>query len=92
MISSNSRYAGHSIEIVTDADGDARRVIVPMAPQQIRARVIKYRWAEDDRVDSVAADYYQDPTQWWRIADVNPQILDWTSVAPGTIVRIPDAD
>ncbi len=92
MISSNSRYSGNPIEIVTDDDGNARRVIVLVTPQQIRARVIKYRWNEDDRVDSVAADYYQDPTQWWRIAEVNPEILDWTDIAPGTLIRIPNAD
>ncbi|MFI2616684.1 hypothetical protein [Streptomyces sp. NPDC018584] len=92
MISSASRYAGNPIEIVRDVDGKSRRVIVPVAPQQIRARVIKYRWNEDDRVDSVAADYYQDPTQWWRIAEVNPEILDWTDITPGTLIRIPNAD
>lgn len=92
MISSNSRYAGNPIEIVTDADGNSRRIIAPVAQQPIRARVVKYRWTQDDRVDSVAADYYQDPTQWWRIAEVNPEILDWTTIAPGTLIRIPNAD
>ncbi|MFJ2113937.1 hypothetical protein ACIOEX_18965 [Streptomyces sp. NPDC087850] len=92
MISSNSRYAANPVEIITGADGSPRRVIVPLAPEPIRARVIKYRWNDDDRVDSVAAEYYQDPTQWWRIAEVNPEILDWTSIAPGTVVRIPNAD
>lgn len=92
MISSNSRYAGHSVEIVTAPDGTSRRVIAPKNPQPIRARVIRYRWSDDDRVDTVAADHYQDPTQWWRIAEVNPEILDWTAVPPSTVVRIPDAD
>ncbi|GHB52487.1 hypothetical protein GCM10010331_45130 [Streptomyces xanthochromogenes] len=92
MIGSTSRYAANTIEVVTDENGESRRVIVPAAPEEIRARVVRYRWSDQDRVDSVAYEYYQDPAQWWRFADVNPEILDWTDVKPGTIVRIPYAD
>ncbi|MEW1675565.1 tail protein X [Streptomyces sp. VTCC 41912] len=48
-----------------------------------------YTWAEGDRADLLAHRHYGEASQWWRIADVNPQILDWTSVPASTRIRIP---
>ncbi|WP_159048631.1 hypothetical protein [Streptomyces sp. NRRL F-4489] len=92
MINSGSRYADHPVEIVTDAAGATRQVLGPAPPKTLRVRAISYRWQDGDRVDTVATEFYRDPTQWWRIAEVNPEILDWTEIAPGTAIRIPHAD
>jgi nucleoid-associated protein YgaU len=44
-----------------------------------------------DRMDNLAAQFYNDPTQWWRIADANPEIFFPGQMAPGSIIRIPQA-
>ncbi|WP_274919314.1 tail protein X [Streptomyces sp. WZ-12] len=56
----------------------------------MRTRARRYRWKEGDRVDLLAHRHYGDATQWWRIANVNPHILDWTEPESGTVIRIPN--
>jgi hypothetical protein len=44
-----------------------------------------------DRIDLLAVQYFGDARMWWHIADANPEILDWTVLTPGQIIRIPNA-
>jgi nucleoid-associated protein YgaU len=44
-----------------------------------------------DTVDGLAATYYNDPTLWWRIADANPEIMLWDTLAVGSLIRIPNS-
>jgi hypothetical protein len=89
VITANSRYSSSVTTIVTGSDGKSRNVILPKSPGVLAATVQIYTWAEGDRADLVAYRNYGDASQWWRIADVNPQILDWTDIAVGTRIRIP---
>lgn len=50
----------------------------------------EYVWKEGDRLDRLAEEFYKKPTLWWIIPEHNPQIEDTASIAPGTILRIPD--
>ncbi|MGD6750334.1 hypothetical protein [Streptomyces sp. BH105] len=89
MISANSRYAARTIQLVAGDDGKARNVILPGSPAVLTAIVRLYTWSEGDRPDLLAYRNFGDVSQWWRIADVNPQIMDWTDIAVGTTIRIP---
>jgi prophage DNA circulation protein len=89
VISANSRYAASVTAIITGSDGKSRNVILPEGPGVLAATVQIYTWAEGDRADLVAYRNYGDSSQWWRIAEFNPQILDWTEISVGTRVRIP---
>jgi nucleoid-associated protein YgaU len=42
-----------------------------------------------DRWDRIAHRIYGDPTLWWRIADMNPELFDPRALRPGTIIRVP---
>ncbi len=37
--------------------------------------VLEHRIADGDRLDLLAAHYYNDPRLWWRIVDANPGVL-----------------
>jgi prophage DNA circulation protein len=50
-----------------------------------------YEFKETDRLDNLAARYMGDPSMWWEILDINPEILDPTSIPAGTQLRIPNA-
>jgi hypothetical protein len=89
VITANSRYASSVTTLTTGSDGKSRNVILPKSPTVLSVTVQIYTWAEGDRADLVAYRNYGDASQWWRIADVNPQILDWTDIAVGTRIRIP---
>jgi phage tail protein X len=89
VISANSRYTSSVTVIVTGSDGKSRNVVLPKGSGAISVTVRIYTWAEGDRADLLAYRNYGDASQWWRIADVNPQIMDWTEVPTGTRIRIP---
>lgn len=42
-----------------------------------------------DRIDNVASAFLGDATQWFKIAQVNPEVLNFFNLQPGTILRIP---
>lgn len=88
-ISAASRYASSTVTAVTAPDGITRQTIMPQTPVSRNLVVTDYTWREGDRVDLLAARAYGDETLWWVLGSANPEILDWTSVTPGTVVRIP---
>jgi hypothetical protein len=95
MIYSNSRYASSTIAIVdtpqnfVTEDGPAVQCILFDQEVNFTFQFKYYLWKSTDRPDTVAFAFYGDPTLWWHIADGNPQILDWSEVAAGTVVRVP---
>lgn len=51
--------------------------------------VQKYTVQIKDTIESLAAQIYGDPSLWWRIADINPQVQFPLDLEPGMIIRIP---
>jgi nucleoid-associated protein YgaU len=51
--------------------------------------VQKYTVMAGETLESIAAKIYGDPTQFWRIADLNPQIKFPIDLTPGEVIRIP---
>jgi hypothetical protein len=72
-----SRYA--SVETATltrvDADGQQRviaykrRRFVP--PAGNTGTLVEHRFAQGERLDTITARYFGDPTQFWQICDAN---------------------
>lgn len=88
-ISAGSRYATNTVAAVTDDSGVTRQTILP-APRTAKIfNVTEHVWTDGDRPDLLSGRVYGDETLWWVIAQANPEILDWTEVAPGTVVRVP---
>lgn len=91
-ISIYSRYADNTIVPITDSKGITRSTIIISPPSQATTYSIStYTWQLGDQIDYLAYSAYGDETQWWRIANANPEILFWNSVSPGTQVRVPSA-
>lgn len=92
MIYLNSRYANAALQTVIDAR--ANRVdtaVFRRFPKALTARsYTTYVWVEGDRLDIVAAKFYSDPTQYWRILDENPSVSDPSDLTPGQPIRIPN--
>lgn len=89
MINAQSRYVNSTVALV---DSPARGSVLTVLPRQPETRVFSFTYIileEHDRLDLIAHRVYGDGALWWRIADANPEILDWTTVEPGTTLRIP---
>jgi nucleoid-associated protein YgaU len=88
MISANSRYASSTVVSAT-FEGQTIQVITPSQQVPFTFSYVTYLWTGHDRLDRLAYANYGDATQWWRIADANPEILNFELLVPGTLIRIP---
>jgi hypothetical protein len=88
MISATSRYAAATVATF-DVNGSSRQVILPIPPSVTTFNFISHVYTADETIDGIAYTYFGDPTQWWQIANVNPEILDWNSLTPGQTILIP---
>jgi hypothetical protein len=88
MIVSNSRYASDTLAIVRLLNKDRKTIILP-EPSAKTFSYTTYKVAASDRIDLIAYAFLGDATQWWRIANANPEVLFWDSLPIGTLLRIP---
>jgi nucleoid-associated protein YgaU len=87
-ISASSRYAQSTI-LTLDVNGNSRQVIYPQAGSTFTFTYVTHVYSDDETLDGIADNYYGDPTQWWKIGQANPEIMDWSTLQPGTTLRIP---
>jgi hypothetical protein len=83
-----SRYENAVVQKVLAPDGSTRSTIMPVV-RPVGSAVILHTVIDGDRIDILANNYLGDPTQWWQIADANPDWLWWDSLPAGLIIRIP---
>jgi len=50
---------------------------------------VEYTWKDGDSLSNLANTFGSGPKYWWEIMDINPEILDPMSIAPGTVIRVP---
>jgi hypothetical protein len=75
-----------------DSSGVTRSTIIIEPPtSSVTYSISTYEWQTGDQIDYLSSSAYGDETQWWRIADANPEILMWNDITPGTQIRVPNA-
>ena len=89
MLFPGSRYAATDVLDVDLPDGTHRRTLdtrpIPATPG-----VFEYTVRDGDRLDRLAARFYNDPQKYWLILDANPQELDpLRLLVPGRRIQIP---
>jgi len=82
MIFTLSRYTYNS---VVEEDG----IITADKKPSYGVAVYQYYVSPGDTFESIAAKIYGDAGQYWRIADLNPQIKFPLDLEPGDIIRVP---
>ena len=91
MITSNSRYAGAALVLISGSDGNQRTTIVQPEPSASQFSYVEHVITGFDRLDNLAQVYLGDPSAWWQITNVNPELIDWSSLPVGMTIRIPVA-
>lgn len=89
MIYANSRYAVSTLAGSADLDGNDVVIILFSPPANKTFRFVYHQVTATDHVDTLAARFLSDPLLWWVIAQANPEILNWSSLTPGYMLRIP---
>lgn len=88
MIYLGSRYETAEVQYVLDGRAlTTRPTVMRGALTQTPAQII-YRWVEDDRVDLLGQRYAGRPDEWWRVLDLNPELIDPLSAVPGQSVTV----
>jgi nucleoid-associated protein YgaU len=88
VISATSRYNTATLDVVTDERG-THQVAIPQPPQESVVTYTYYQFEEYDTADRIAEEVFGDGRLWWKIADANPEILDWRNIPVGTVIRLP---
>jgi len=91
MIFLDSRYVDGSIFKAWNAHKEQYDVTVTRIWPGYATSYFIYEWVEVDRLDNIATRFLGDGSLWWRIMDINPEIIDPAKIAPGTQLRIPNA-
>ena len=76
MFDETSRYAAVETATLTrlDADGQARMLAYKrrrFVPPVTGATLVEHRVAAGERLDTITARYFGDPTQFWQVCDAN---------------------
>lgn len=83
MLSSSSRYT------TTSADKDGISTVIAVRKTTGASSYSTYTARYGDSFASLASRLYADPSQYWRIADLNPQIKFPDFIPAGETIRIP---
>lgn len=83
MITSSSRYT------TTTGDRDGASIVISIRKPTNAVEYVTYTAREGESFVTIATRLYNDPTQYWRIADINPQISFPDRMSGGTLVRVP---
>jgi hypothetical protein len=86
MITANSRYAQGTL-VRAGSTVSVRRIGLPANTGRYKI----HHWSVADRLDLLAARYFGDAKQWWRIMDMNPLVQSPTDLRPGMLLKVPDA-
>jgi phage tail protein X len=88
VITNDSRYADSNLTLVASSRG-TNLTVVPGQQREWSFNFTYHQLTSADRIDLLAQQHYGDARMWWHIADANPEVMDWTVITPGLIVRIP---
>jgi hypothetical protein len=91
MILTDSRYATGFLYKAHDSRKNEYYLTVRRDTPNTTTDFVFYQWVEQDRLDKIAEEYLGMATHWWKIMDVNPEVINPFDIPVGTIIRIPIA-
>ena len=69
----------------------AQTKAVEAANERLKKAQLALFRVEQDRIDQVAKKFLGYSHLWWKIMDFNPETINPLDIAPGTVIRIPNA-
>lgn len=87
-IAPQSRYQQGLLTRMPDSSGTYNLTVLRTVPAS-SASYSLYLWKAGDRPDLVAYRLLGDPSLWWAIFDINPELIYPLNIPPGAAVRIP---
>lgn len=89
-IYSGSRYEYSLIDFfAVKPNGDENPTVFYTMTDMGLVSYYQHTYNQGERLDLLSYKYYNTPSFWWAIAEFNPEILDFTNIPAGTVIRIP---
>lgn len=89
MIHIGSRYQNVPVVYMLDGrTGGTRPTVLRSNADITDSSTVSAFWVESSRLDTVGSSLFDEPEQWWRVMDLNPEILDPLSLTAGTLLRL----
>ena len=89
MVFKGSRYSATEIIEVVGPDGRVSRALAlrAIAPD---ASALEHTVSDGERLDTLAARFYGEPTRYWLVLDANPDTLNPLELLePGRAIHVP---
>jgi nucleoid-associated protein YgaU len=83
MLSSSSRYT------TTSAEKDGTSIVIAVRKSTSFVQYSTYTARDGDSFINIATKLFGDPSQYWRVADINPQLKFPDLIPAGETIRIP---
>lgn len=80
-LSTSSRY--------TTFKDDVSGRVLAKRKKEVSVSYKTYTTRERETFEYIAAFEFGDPRQWWRIAELNPQVKFPDYIPTGTVIRVP---
>jgi hypothetical protein len=90
MIYADSRYADGSFLKAFDSKTKVFYTTVLRNFPTGSSDFFYYSWVAGDRIDVIAHKILGSSDFWYKIMDVNPEIIDPMNIEPGTVIRVPN--
>jgi len=90
LIYADSRYADGRVFKAMDSRTEKAQITVLRQYSNLQSNYYTMTWREGDRIDVIAQQLYGTSDNWHYIMDHNPEIVDPSGIAPGTLIRVPN--
>jgi hypothetical protein len=74
-----------------DAHRQAYHIMILRNWPTYATKFYTYEWKDGDRLDLIANKFLGNPQFWWKIMDLNPEVINPTQISAGTLLRLPNA-
>lgn len=89
-IYSGSRYSDAIVDYFTKEEyGPATPVVIYKFDSLKRVSYFTHIYTTGETLHGLSQKYFRRPDLWWAIAEYNPEVVDFTNIASGTLLRIP---
>ena len=85
-----SRYEYSTVDYVsTTLNGPENPIVFYYLSSFSNVSYYEHNYVKGERLDQIATKYYKNPGYWWIIPEFNPQIVDFTNIPDGTVIKVP---
>jgi nucleoid-associated protein YgaU len=86
-----SRYEYSTVDFVAKTpNGDQNPIVFYSISDFTAVSYYEHTYITGERLDQISVKYYKTPSLWWLIPEFNPQLVDFTNIPTGTVLRIPN--